>query len=119
MTAYLKRALPEKYFVVLSGPNPPDSLGFQSDRIQILWNNSDQPWADADQHLHTDSDEVYLVLKGAMVLEVEDERVTVSAGEVCFVPAGTFHALVTVETPIQSLVIRSPASQDKVYRGAH
>jgi mannose-6-phosphate isomerase-like protein (cupin superfamily) len=116
LAPYLKRSLSEEDFVVLCGPDPPDTLGFQSDRIQILWNNSNQAWTDPGQHLHTDSDEVYIVLKGAMVLEVEDEHLTVSAGEICFVSSGTFHAIISVETPIQSLVIRSPASQDKVYR---
>jgi mannose-6-phosphate isomerase-like protein (cupin superfamily) len=110
--------LPDDDFVVLSGPNPPDSLGFQSERLQILWNNSDHSWADSGQHLHTDSDEVYIVLKGTIVLEIEDERLTVSAGEVCFIPSGSFHAIVAVETPVQSLVIRAPAIQDKVYRDA-
>ena len=119
MAGYLKRSLSEEYFVVLSGPNPPDHLGFQSDRIQILWNNSDQSWSDPGQHLHTNSDEVYLVLEGAIVFEVEDERFTIAAGEICLVPAGTFHAIVAVETPIKSLVIRAPASQDKVYRDGY
>lgn len=115
MITYHKRALPES-FAVLSGPFPPDDLAFKSDRIQILWNCSNAPWADPGQHLHTDSDEAYIVLSGALVLEIENERVTVASGEVCFVPAGVFHAVVEVYTPIKAFVIRSPATQDKVQR---
>lgn len=115
MATYLKRALPNE-FAVLSGPVPPDDLGFRSDRLLILWNDFDEPWADPGHHLHTDSDEAYIVLKGAIVLEIEDERVTVSTGEVCFVPSGVVHAVVQAETPVQALVIRAPASQDKEYR---
>ncbi len=115
MANYLHRALPAG-LAFLAGPQPPDELCFQSDRLQIRWTDSEMPWADPGQHLHRDSDEVYIVLKGAIVLDIEDERLTISAGDVCFVPAGVFHAVVAVETPIQNFVIRSPAGQDKTYR---
>lgn len=115
MATYLKRALSGE-FAVLSGPTPPDDRGFRSDRLQILWNDSDEPWTDPGCHLHTDSDEAYIVFRGVMVLEIEDECVTVSAGEVCFISPGVMHAVVGVETPVQALVIRAPACQDKVYR---
>lgn len=69
-------------------------------------------------HLHTDSDEAYIVLSGTMVLEVAGERVVVATGEVCFIPSGVVDAVVRVETPVQVLVIRAPAAHAKVYRGA-
>jgi mannose-6-phosphate isomerase-like protein (cupin superfamily) len=115
MATYLKRALSGD-FTVLSGPAPPDDLGFQSDRLQILWNDADEPWTDSRHHLHTNSDEAYIALNGAIVLEIEDERVTVSTGEVCFVPPGVVHAVVQPERPVQALVIRASASHDKEYR---
>lgn len=71
-----------------------------------------------DKHQHVKSDEIYIVLKGAMIPEVEEERMTIAAGEVCFVPAGVFHAVIAVDVPMQGFVIRSPASQDKTYRDA-
>lgn len=115
MATYLKRALSGD-FTVLSGPTPPDDLGFRSDRLQILWNNSDEPWTDSGHHLHTNSDEAYIVLKGVIHLDIDGDRITVSKGEICFVPARVMHAVVGVETPVQALVVWSPASPDKVSR---
>lgn len=89
-----------------------------SDHLQIVCNSSDMPWTDLGLHLHLESDEAYIVLEGAITLAIDEERVTVLAGEVCFVPSGVFHAVVSVETPYRGFVIRAPASQDKVYRDA-
>lgn len=114
MAAWRKRFLPQ-HFAVLGGPNPPDELGFTSDHIQILWNSGDEPWKDPGQHHHTDSDEVFIVLKGSIDLDVGEERVTVGADEMCFFPAGVAHGVVKVHPPIRALVIRSPAVHDKVY----
>lgn len=116
MTRYLRRSLPEA-FAVLAGPNPPDELGFRSDRIQILWNCTDEPWSDEGQHSHAYSDEIFIVLKGTLHVEVENEMISVSAGEVCSFPSGVFHAITGGIPPIEALVIRAPAGQDKVYAG--
>jgi len=112
--AWRKRSLPQ-HFAVLGGPNPPDALGFMSDRIQVIWNSGDEPWKDPGQHHHTDSDEVFIVFKGSIELEVGDDRVIVGPSEMCFFPAGVLHGVVEVHTPVQALVIRSPAVHDKVY----
>lgn len=114
MKSYHKRALPSES-AVLGGPYPPADLGFQSDRLQVLWKCGDQPWADPGQHFHTDSDELFIVLQGAIEMDVEDERVLIGPGEMCFFPIGVPHAVSTVQTPIQALVIRAPAISDKVY----
>ncbi|MGB3329466.1 MAG: cupin domain-containing protein [Thermomicrobiales bacterium] len=112
---YRRIGIPET-FAVLSGPNPPDDAGFRSNRLQILGNSRDTPWSDPDMHMHTEGDEAYLVLEGSITLLIEDERVRVSAGEVCFVAAGTFHALIDVTPPYRGFVIRAPAIDDKVSR---
>lgn len=114
MTAYVRRSLPRE-FAVLAGPNPPDELGFRSDRLQILWNDSDDTWADPGQHYHAESDEVFIVLKGELEIAVEEERFTLGPGEMCIFPAGVTHAVTRVRPPISHLVIRAPAGQDKVY----
>jgi len=116
MATYLRRALPAG-FAVLAGPNPPDELGFRTDRLQILWNDSNDCWVDPGQHYHAESDEVFIVLKGALEIEAEDECFTLGPGEMCVFPAGVSHAVVKVHPPINHLVIRVPARQDKVYRG--
>ena len=114
MTRYLRRSLPEA-FAVLAGPNPPDDLGFRTDGLQILWNDSNDSWADPSQHYHAESDEVFIVLKGTPHVEVGNETISVSAGEMCSFPAGVFHAVTGGIPFIEALVIRAPAKQDKVY----
>lgn len=66
-------------------------------------------------HAHEESDEVYMVLEGAITLQIEDESTTVSAGVICFVPVGIFHAVTNVDVPYQGFVIRAPSVQDKIY----
>jgi mannose-6-phosphate isomerase-like protein (cupin superfamily) len=44
-----------------------------------------------DFHAHPDSDEVFLIVDGAMKLEFEDHIVELTAGEMCVVPRGTTH----------------------------
>lgn len=48
------------------------------------------------QQPHED-DEIYLVLEGSGVLEVEDERVELREGHAVFVPAGAEHRFVGYE----------------------
>lgn len=116
MARYLRRSLPDT-FAVLAGPNPPDDLGFQTERVQILWNDSGDTWADPGQHYHVESDEIFIVLKGTLEIEVDDERFTLGPGEMCVFPAGVSHAVTKVHPPINHLVIRAPAGEDKVYPG--
>ena len=42
-------------------------------------------------HDHSDTDEVFIVLDGEMVIEFEDGRVSLSAGEMFVVPRGVRH----------------------------
>lgn len=42
-------------------------------------------------HLHEDTDDFFLVLKGAMVMDYEDQSHPVKAGEVFVVPKGVTH----------------------------
>lgn len=65
-------------------------------------------------YAHAQSDEVYIVLEGVMVIKVEQELVGVCAGELLCVPAGTPHQLVSVIAPVKSFVIRSPSVNDKL-----
>lgn len=112
---YLRRSSPRE-FAVLGGPDLPDELAFRSDNLQVLWNCSDESWADPGQHYHRESDEVFIVLKGTLEVELEKERFTVEAGEVCFLTAGLLHTIYDGHPPTEALVIRALAMQDKVYR---
>ncbi len=112
------RKLPQlsSTFTILSGHTPPDEVGFRSERLQILYNHTDVAWSDAGSHKHTESDECFVVLKGSLEVEVEGVRHTVSEREFCCFPAGVYHAVIKVQPPVETLMIRAPSVQDKIYR---
>ena len=100
---------------LLAGSQPPDDEAFASNRLQIWFNRTDETWRDPAPHHHTASDEIFIVLTGAIIVEVEGERIRVGADELCAFPAGVVHAVVGVESPVESLMIRAPSVADKVY----
>jgi mannose-6-phosphate isomerase-like protein (cupin superfamily) len=113
MSTFLHKKLPS-YSTLISGRFPRDEYGFPSQRLQIWYNDTEKAWKDPSPHYHTDSDEIFIVLKGCISVEVEGERVDVQAGEyICF-PAGCLHNVIAVKTPIQSLMLRAPSANDKV-----
>lgn len=42
-------------------------------------------------HKHDDTDEVFLVIEGNMIIEFEDDQVELATGEMCVVPKGVLH----------------------------
>jgi mannose-6-phosphate isomerase-like protein (cupin superfamily) len=48
-------------------------------------------------HCHADTDEVFIVLDGAMVLEFRDKTIPLAAGEMYVVPKGVEHRPVAVD----------------------
>ncbi|GGM15074.1 cupin domain-containing protein [Promicromonospora citrea] len=102
---------------VIAAPHPPTDDGLPSDRLQVLHWRVDEPFADDVTHFHRDSDEVYVVLEGAVELEVDGVPVVVPAGEAVTVAAGVPHALVAVRRPARGLTVRGPAGDDKVVTG--
>ncbi len=104
------------FTTILAGHTPQDEVGFKSDKLQILYNNTDTPWKDDGLHAHLESDECFIVLEGALVVELEhDKRVRIAAGEFCCFPVGVYHAVVDVEVPAKTLMVRAPSVADKVY----
>lgn len=104
------------FSTLLSGNSPPDAVGFQSDQLQIWFNNTTEHWVDDRLHVHAESDECFIVLRGAITVDVEGKRFTIGAGEFCCFPRGIFHAVIGVEPPVESLMIRAPSVLDKMYR---
>jgi mannose-6-phosphate isomerase-like protein (cupin superfamily) len=102
------------HWALISGRSPTDALSFPSERLQVIFNDTSTPWRDTVAHAHRDSDEIYIVLEGKMVIAVNDELFNVAAGEVLCVPSGAVHQLVRVEVPHRSLVLRSPSVDDKI-----
>lgn len=114
MRQFHHRRLPASS-ALLAGSHPPDDLAFRSDRLQIWFNRTDEAWQDPAPHFHTESDEVFIVLRGAIIVEVDGERLRVEADELCACPVGVVHSVVAVDPPVESLMIRAPSIQDKVY----
>lgn len=109
------RALPA-HSALLSGHTSPDAIGFRSDRLQIWYNHTAEPWRDSGPHLHQESDECFIVLCGTLVVEVEGDVLTIGPQEFCCFPRGVYHAVVAVRPPVETLLIRAPAAADKRYR---
>lgn len=66
-------------------------------------------------HYHQRSWEYYIVLKGIKTLQVEDELVTIRAGEMLEVPPQVKHTLYSREAPYEGLTLRVPVDlHDKV-----
>jgi mannose-6-phosphate isomerase-like protein (cupin superfamily) len=115
MSTFHHQKLPA-FSTLLSGHTPRDTVGFRSERLQIWYNNTEETWKDPAPHYHTDSDEIFIVLRGSIVVEVEGERYTIQAGEFCCFPVGVYHSVVEVFPPVESFMIRAPSIEDKVYQ---
>lgn len=115
MSEFLHRKLPN-YSTLLSGKTPPDEVGFQSERLQIWYNNTAEGWVDAMPHAHQHSDECFIVLRGSIIVEVEGKRLTVGPREFCCFPQGLYHRIIEVHPPVESLMIRAPSIDDKLYQ---
>lgn len=54
-------------------------------------------------------DEVYLVLKGEAKVQIEDEKETIEAGSIVYVPARAAHNFLDIREELQLLVFFAPA----------
>jgi mannose-6-phosphate isomerase-like protein (cupin superfamily) len=61
---------------------------------------------DLDWHRHADEDELFLVLKGRLRLEFEDDAVELGEGDLYVVPKGVLHHPVAVEETLVMLFER-------------
>jgi mannose-6-phosphate isomerase-like protein (cupin superfamily) len=109
------RKLPD-HSTLLSGRSPLSSTGFPSNLLQIWYNNTQEAWSDPLPHAHKESDECFVVLKGSIIVEVEGERFTIGPREFCCFPQGVFHQVIAVHPPVESLMLRSPSVDDKIYQ---
>ena len=109
--------LPE-YSTLLSGRTPPDEVGFQSSHLQIWYNHTGASWVGEDERPHKQlhSDECFIVLHGSLVVEVDGRRFSIGPREFCCFPAGQYHAVVAVHPPVETLMMRAPSVDDKVYQ---
>ena len=117
MTPFHHHKLPDRT-ALLSGCEPHEALAFHSDQLQILYCNTAESWVgDGERpHIHTRSDEAFVLLSGSLIVEVEGEPHSIGPREFCCFPAGMYHAILSVEPPIEMLVLRAPSVGDKAYR---
>jgi len=108
------KPLPD-HSTLLCGKNPPDSIGFKSEEIQIWYNNTEEEWTDNSPHYHTLSDECFVILKGSLIVEVEGKQMTINEREFCCFPKGIVHSVIKVFPPIEAIMFRAPSVEDKVY----
>lgn len=115
MTLFHHEKLPD-YSTLLSGHTPPNEVGFRSEWLQIWYNNTTEAWRDPIPHVHQESDECFIVLQGTLIVEVEGERFAIGPREFCCFPRGVYHSILEVHPPVESLMIRAPSKDDKVYQ---
>ena len=114
MRAFHHRRLPPAS-ALLSGVGPvPEEHGFLSGTLQV-WYENDPARTDERAHAHLEADKCFLVLRGAVVVEVGGEEHRIGPREFCFFPVGVFHRIVRVEPPVEAFMIRGPLVDDKVY----
>ena len=83
----------------------------------VLAEYSTGPGAGAPPHRHANEDEAFYVLEGRYLLQVEDERYEIGAGDFAFFPRGTVHAFKSIaDAPSRVLVLLTPAGSEGFYR---
>lgn len=115
MRSFHHSKLPD-YSALLSGQLPTDVVSFHSADLQIWYNNTDNTWVDASPHYHEKSDEIFIVLRGALHVEVDGQIHRIGEREFCCFPAGQWHSIVRVEVPAETLMIRAPSVADKIHK---
>lgn len=72
-----------------------------------------QPWSDPDIHIHTDSEEYYLLLQGVLRFIIEDRIYSLHPREILGVQKGVPHTVIGGEGPIEHFGFRAPAIADR------
>ncbi len=86
--------------------------GLGTDTIDLHINRLRPGGARGRVHLHTRSDNVYIVRRGEGTLTIEGETHVIRADDVVFIPAGTRHSLSNLsDQPLELFEIYSPAGE--------
>jgi quercetin dioxygenase-like cupin family protein len=79
---------------------------------QSLAEASLEPGQATQRHYHAASEEIYLILDGAGVLEVDGETREVGAGDAVLIPPGAWHELTASTEGVRILCCCVPAYSD-------
>lgn len=80
--------------------------------LDVGFNRQDFLWRDEEPHLHTESDEYYIVLQGRIDLKVNGCQVTTGPFQLVGVRANVPHQVVGGQAPIMSFLIRVPGGKE-------
>jgi mannose-6-phosphate isomerase-like protein (cupin superfamily) len=94
------------------GSSFPKTAGRHSDFIQLGCNVVNRPWHDK-LHLHTHSEEWYVVLKGKLIIEVNGRELGIGPREILGVRANVPHRVIGGRGPIEEFSLRMPSVEDK------
>ncbi|MFN7730662.1 MAG: cupin domain-containing protein [Pirellula sp.] len=81
-----KVALVSKFELIHEHWRPKVVASLNGQEVKLVKFCGTFPW-----HVHADEDEMFLVWKGAMIIEFRDRLVELQAGELCVVPRGVEH----------------------------
>ena len=82
------KVLPPNHYDLESQRIVDDTLGIKGLRISFV---RMQQSGRADPHIHEDSEQLFIVLKGEMMMKTEQEEVRLLEGHTAFVPPGEVH----------------------------
>lgn len=86
--------------------HPSSPLEGQSLTVKECWDFTLNKGEVLAPHLHTEVEEVYIVLEGYGVMVVGEKKMTVSAGDVIFIPLKAVHFISNPEDkPLRCLTI--------------
>lgn len=81
-----KVALVSKFELIQEHWRPKVIASLNGQEVKLVKFCGTFPW-----HMHADEDEMFLVWKGAMIIEFRDRLVELRSGELCVVPRGVEH----------------------------
>ncbi len=89
---------------LVGGASPIQAKNFCLGHVTLEPRGGQVPWHNQDQ------EEIYFVLEGTGEMCLGDERRTMSAGQVVYIPPNVFHQLTNIgETPLRMIYCYGPA----------
>jgi len=72
-----------------------------------------QPMAYVERHVHKVQEQVYHILRGEGLMEIDDEKTVVGEGDVIFIAPGTWHSIENTGLgDLTFIVVTTPVSDD-------
>lgn len=79
-------------------------------RRMAIWEGTVQTGGGAEEHLHEDMEQAFLVLDGEAIFKLADEEVRVGKGGLVYIPAQTPHRITSCgDRSLRTLIINAPA----------